>query len=626
MCGIYGVVGSRFSGRLEQRLASMRSALRHRGPDGEGLSIFKTGQGDVALGHVRLSIIAPTTGGQPMRDESGRFCLIFNGAIYNFVALRDQLLRLGQQFSTASDTEVLLKAYLQWGPACLARLEGMYAFAIWDALSNSVFLARDRFGEKPLFYSLDDGELVFASDIHAVVAALPSAADIDPKAVADYLMFKYVPGARTMFQGVVQLPPGCEAVFDDGKLTVRPSPRTADSNAIGEAAEPTPAGLRKALGASVRLRLQADVPVGVFLSGGVDSAAIASLAAAEASSPPACFTADIVGGDPSFSERGQAAEIAAALGLPHHVVSIGPDSFVDGIELATCRRGAPLSEFNDIAFLRLAELAGRHVKVVLCGEGADELFAGYPRYWGEALVARLQAGLPEPVLEFGLAAARTLLGADPRRSVFLQAAAQRAFVARQAAWFGGMPAPVARRIAPGLFADYDPLSAVASAETADDPVQAAMAFDRFVWLPDNLLARGDRMTMAAPIEMRLPYLDSDVVAIANALPTKSVLRGRAGKLALRQAVADLLPASVATRRKHGFKVPFGDWSRGTLKTFVTDRLLAPDLACAAFVDRAAVRDIVEMHLSGQQNLDKQLWAFLALETFLRGDHASSAPQ
>jgi asparagine synthase (glutamine-hydrolysing) len=612
MCGIFGVVCEGRPDGLRRRLAPMRAALKHRGPDGEGEIVVEGGGRTAAIGHVRLAIIAPEDGAQPMADESGELHLTFNGAIYNFVELRDELRALGHAFRAGSDTEVLLRAYRQWGPDCLARLEGMYAFAVWDARDGSLFMARDRFGEKPLFYSEEGGELVFASEAGAVVAGMHRPAEIDARAVADYLVFKYVPGARTMFRGVAQLPAGSWGMFRDGRLT------------IGTAA--TPAGeagddLRQALGRSVRMRLRADVPIGLFLSGGIDSGAIAALAAGQANAPVHGFTADIVGADPVYSERAKAAEIAAALGMTHHVVTIEPGMFADTLEAASLRRGAPLSEFNDVAFLHLARAAREHVKVVLCGEGADELFAGYPRYWGEALVTRAQAVLPSRAVGLGTRLARRWMAHNPKAATLARAFGERRFAGRQAGWFGAMSIDEAQRLGPALFDAHDPLEAVEMRPCAD-PVQAAMAFDRRVWLPDNLLARGDRMTMAAPIEMRMPYLDSRVVRMAANLRTREVLKGRKGKLALRSAVGDLLPAPVKGRRKHGFRVPFGDWARGPMRRMIEDRLLDDRPAYADYLDSGAVRSLVAMHMSGRANLEKPLWSLLNLEIFLQQQAAA----
>lgn len=608
MCGVFGIVGARRPDRLEQRLASMRSAIKHRGPDGEGLAILSDGA--AAMGHVRLAIIAPDEGAQPMADPSGRFHLSFNGAIYNFVELREELRQLGHSFATRSDTEVLLRAYIQWGRGCLSRLEGMYAFAIWDAQERALFLARDRFGEKPLFYAENGGELIFASEVGGVLAALETPAQVDPGAIADCLVFKYVPGERTMFRGVRQLPSDSWAVHDDRGLTIgcaEPQPREIGAPSAGD--------LREALDRSVRMRLRADVPIGLFLSGGIDSAAIAALASGHRGSPVHGFTADIAGSDPAYSERAKAAEIAHALGVTHHVVPVGPDLVAETIETASRHRGAPLSEFNDIAFLQLAKSAREHVKVVLCGEGADELFGGYPRYWGE----RLRARLPAPARSLLSAAAGMLSGRKPKAATFARALIERDFAARQVGWFGAMSCAEARALGQDLFRDHDPFASVRDLfEPNSDPVQGAMAFDRRVWLPDNLLARGDRMTMAAPIEMRMPYLDSGVVAIAEALPTGALLKGRRGKLPLRAAVADLLPLSVHKRRKHGFRVPFGEWARGPLRQLVADRLLADRPAYADYLDRGAVRALVETHISGRPNLEKPLWALLNLEIFLQG--------
>jgi len=593
----------------------MLGHLRHRGPDGHGIQVLQSDGAVAALGHCRLAIIDPANSHQPMSCSEDRYHITFNGAIYNYLELRAELQAAGKQFVTASDTEVMLHAYQHWGVEFVHRLDGMYALAIWDSFSKSLFMARDPFGEKPLFFYQQQKFFGFASEANALAPVIKNPS-LDRHALAEHLLFKYSPSGTPMLLGVRQLPPGSSAMLQDGCLQIL---STESRRRLVDSCEALP--LCEAVSNAVRIRLRADVPVGVFLSAGIDSAVIAALASQYSSNALRAYTVNFTGAGAAFSEMEGARRLAERFGLEHNSIEIGSTVIEGSMKLATRRRGAPLGEYNDIAMLKLAEAAASDVKVVLCGEGADELFGGYPRYWGEKYVTMAQRSLPNYMLSQGVKIAERMGLNDPRLAVLIRALGAPGFCERQTAWFGAMSTAQAKRLAPDLFSDFDPFQVLRErfGRLADqrDPVRAAMQFDQSVWLSENLLARGDRMTMAAPVEMRLPYLALDVVAAAQAVQTSSLFRGNQGKQNLRQGFRHLLPNEVVNRKKHGFRVPFRQWTLGPLRQFVGDHLLCGSSLLNAFVDAVRVRQIVEEHLAGRRNHEKAIWVLLSLELYLQ---------
>lgn len=618
MCGITGFLTTAHAQRSAPLLSKMMSAIRHRGPDGDGQFI---GQADrtghtVALGHLRLAIVDLSTGDQPMDSDDGRYTIVFNGEIYNYIEIREELKAVSKQFRTTSDTEVLLQAFAHWGAACLSRFRGMFAFAIWDHVDQSLFVARDPFGKKPLLYMDRGGEFVFGSEFAALCQHPAFDPAVDPQAIARYLLYKYVPGPTSLVAGVQQLPPGHFGIWRDGTFTTH---RYYAPPLQRPAAECLPmtdnvvAQFSAQLTDAVRLRLRSDVPLGAFLSGGLDSSAIVALMTRESGKPVETFSVGF--DDDEFSELWAARKVAQAFGAHHHELCIAPDDFLESIESISWQRGAPLSEMADVPLYYLSKLAAQHVKVVLSGEGADELLAGYPKHWGEVYAARYHAVAPsllDPVL---LDAPRALLPYGQRRlGVALRAARERSFIDRQAAWFGLMTRQEAAILAPDLDA--------APFDWADDapdlaPLHRALRFDKMVWLPGTLLERGDRMTMAASIEGRMPFMDTALAEFVSQLPDAAFLNGRVGKAILRQAMQPILPQEILNRPKSGFRVPIHKWLRGPMRDYLHDMLLGNDAVLAAFLDRTALLAMIDDHQRERHNREKELWSLLTLEIFLR---------
>jgi asparagine synthase (glutamine-hydrolysing) len=598
----------------------MTDALQHRGPDGSGhyLAVAEASQKTIALGHRRLSIIDLATGDQPLHIDSGRYSIIFNGEIYNYVELRAELKALGQVFRTQSDTEVLLRAYSAWGHACLSRLRGMFAFAIWDRERQELVLARDPFGKKPLLYFRTDDDIVFASELRGLVVHPSFKCAISEEALARYFVWKYVPGSSTLIEDVEEVPPGHFALWRKDGFTVsryyrapEPPSQPADRKPLGAETVRT---FRAKLAEAVRLRLRSDVPLGAFLSGGIDSSAIVALMASQTAAPVKTFSIGFA--EEEYSELQAARLIAERFRTDHHEQIIVPENFLDRIEEVSWHRGAPLTEMADVPLYLLSRLAARHVKVVLSGEGSDELLAGYPKHWGELSVLGYQRRFP-PVFDIALSGIERMLPYRFRRlAILLRVARERDFVGRQAAWFGLMGRTEASRLCPGLFERYQPFVWSDDLDESSDPLSRSLRFDKTVWLPGTLLERGDRMTMAASIEGRMPFMDTELCEYVTSLAPPAFLDGRTGKQVLRLAMADLLPREIRERPKVGFRVPVHEWLRGRLKSFAGDRLLGPSSNVAAYCDRRYLHKLWTEHQRKVRNREKELWSILALEIFL----------
>lgn len=620
MCGIAG-----FTSRLDEAacgsvLTSMTQALAHRGPDGSGAFVTHMRDGRcVALGHRRLSIIDLGTGEQPMHLADSRYTIVFNGEIYNYVELREELKALGCRFQTTSDTEVLLQAWASWGAEALPKLRGMFAFALWDRKTQELILARDPFGKKPLFYFEAGGELVFASEFTGLVCHPNFDNQVDPKALARFLIWKYVPGAETLVKAVREIPAGHYGIWSNGRLTLsryytvpdqvtdpgRQMPMTAD----------TVAAFRAELSEAVSIRLRSDVPLGAFLSGGIDSSAIVSLMAQITGKPVKTFSVGFH--EDEYSELWAARLIAKRYNTDHHEIKISPDAFLGDLEAVTWQRGAPLSEMADVPVYALSKLAAEHVKVVLSGEGADELLGGYPKHRGEVFVNRAHAFTP-PLFDKAAGALGERLPYRYRRLAILARVAQeRDFVNRQGAWFGLMNAATAGQLCPDLFADYTPFIWPEDPGEAAGSLARSLKFDKTVWLPGTLLERGDRMTMAASIEGRMPFMDTKLTNFVTRLPPQAFLSNGRGKAILRQAMKADIPSEILTKPKAGFRVPIHDWLRGSLRDYAHDRLFGRDSALADFIDQPRLKTLWDQHQAQTSNREKELWSLMTLEIFLR---------
>ncbi|HET9735277.1 MAG TPA: asparagine synthase (glutamine-hydrolyzing) [Burkholderiales bacterium] len=619
MCGIAGWIAGPEGPLNRGTLESMLLAIAHRGPDDSGIAQFRShGTGhDVFLGHRRLAIIDPDGARQPMCDAAAGLAVTFNGEIYNFRQLREELSGLGYRFTRDSDTEVLLRAYQHWQCAVVDHLRGMFAFAIWDAGKERLLLARDRFGEKPLFLHESANGLCFASEIKALLRVPGVKCAVDPAAVWDYLAYRYVPGPQTLFNGIRKLQPGTIAVWERGKLTESRYWSPPD-RAMGGCANP-PADVAgtflSRLDEAVSLQMVSDVPFGAFLSGGLDSSMIVALMSRHNAK---VNTFSVGFGEAGYSELGYAAQVARHFGTTHHEITVTDRDLIDRLPALVAFRDAPVSEPSDIPIYLLAREAARSVKMVLTGEGSDEVLGGYPKHVVERyarpyqwLPASLRQRLVEPLaqaLPYGFRRVKTAvanLGIADWRERYV-----RWFGALSVAERGRLAVRPIERAAPAAAAPFD-------AHPRNSSLRRMLYFDQASWLPDNLLERADRMTMAASLESRVPFLDHELAAFVSSLPDRFRVRGRTTKWILRAAASNLLPERILTRPKVGFRVPVGDWFRGPMRDFLAGHLQGASSMTRAYYDARVLDGILAGHWSGRQNSEKLLWALLNLELWHR---------
>ncbi len=605
MCGIGGIVHTDGGAPSLTVLEAMANALGHRGPDGSGCWI----RGGVGLVHTRLAIIDPLGSQQPMTSADGLLHLVLNGEILNYRELRSTI---RYPFRTAGDTEVLVALHAQNPAASVPlRLAGQFSYALHDERDSSTMLVRDRLGILPLYWWAGLGRVVFASELAALAVGLPVPLRVDERAVADQLTRRSVPAPHTLCTGVRKVRPGHRLrVEADGKicetrywaLPAEPPIRITPRQAVEQ--------VGSALDAAVDRNLVADVPVGAYLSGGLDSSLVVSAVRRRRGPDAEVHTFAAGFGEPTLDELPFARAVAEHLGTTHHEVVVGPSDLEDLWGPLTKRRGAPLSEPADVAVFRLAETARRHVKVVLSGEGGDELFAGYPKYrWARTaeMASRAPAGLLD-VLQRSLPASAT------RPRVLLRAAAEPSLAARIDGWFAPFTSRD-RRALLGRSEGYGQPDVVARAR--GDLIQRMLYTDCHSWLADNLLERGDRMSMAASLELRPPLLDHELVELACSLPTSVKVRGRQGKWVLRQLASRSLPAAIVSRPKAGFRVPLDRWFRHELEAMARDLLLGADSFVSQMAERSSIEALLDVHRRGRRDEAIRIWTLLGLEVWHR---------
>ena len=629
MCGIAGIHEHRAAADRDAACA-MLDAIRHRGPDDEGLHL----EAGLALGARRLSIIDLPGGHQPLTNEDGTVVVAFNGEIYNFRKLRDRLVGAGHTLRTQSDTEVIAHLYEDLGDECVSELDGMFAFALWDRRRRRLLLARDRLGIKPLFYAADARRLLFASEIKSLLRhpALAPALDLD--ALAAFLHLKYVPAPRTMFAGVSALAPGHLLTSDAGGVAVRRWWDVSFRQQVALSEQEAAAELRGHLERAVRDQLVSDVPFGAFLSGGLDSSTIVALMTRELGTGVRTFSVGFRGPGEEMSELPYARMVAERYGTDHHEVLVGGRDLVERAEDVVWHLDQPIADNACLANLLVAELAARHVKMVLTGEGGDELFAGYARYAGERAAPVFEA-MPPRLRALGAA----LAGRSPymtRPRIALYALCQPDARRRLATWFPLMRPEARMELADGALA-----GAVAAApperlfaealERADgpDPLSRMLYVDTKQWLPDDLLARGDKMSMAASLEARVPLLDHRLVEFAASLRPQMKVKGFSRKHLLREVARDLLPEPVVRRRKKGFPIPMGAWLRGEAREMCRDLLSQENVARRGLFSPAAVARLLDQHDAGVADHGSVLWALIGVEhwhrLFVDGGERSRVP-
>jgi asparagine synthase (glutamine-hydrolysing) len=622
MCGIAGWYLRTARAPDAPVLKAMTDAIPHRGPDGEGQMIVTSpdGQNQGGLGHRRLSIIDLSTGDQPMHytaPDGRRLSIVFNGEVYNFRQLRSELEALGHEFQTTSDTEIIMAAHAEWGPGSAERLRGMFAHIIWEHDTGRMTVVRDRFGKKPVFMAERPEGTYFASEIKSILALPDFDGRLNMGAVPNYLNYRYVPGQETFFEGIVKMPPASVAVCENGQITIRRYWTTPDSRVTPAKQSDDPVTrFMDVLKESVELRMIADVPFGAFLSGGIDSSAVVALMSQVGTEPVKTFSVGFAEGE--YSELKYAKEIADQFETDHHELVVSSDTLMDWLPDLIGYRDAPVAEPSDIPIYLLSVEAQKTVKMVLTGEGSDELLAGYPKHSAERYASKYHSLIPG-FLHSGLA--RPLVKALPYRfrriKTLFDSLSERDIRDRYPRWFGVL-GPDARdrllaRNIPASDFDQTPFDAPATVGA----MRRLQHFDQTSWLPDNLLERGDRMTMAGSIEGRMPFMDHELAECISNLPDDCRIRGGEDKWVLREGMRRILPESILNRPKVGFRVPVNEWFRTTMRDWVRDHLSGPDSRSSSLYDGRELSRILDEHASARQNHEKLIWTLISFELFLR---------
>lgn len=632
MCGFCGIVALDYNRTVDPGIVrSMSDSIRYRGPDDEGLFVC----GQAVLGHRRLSIIDLAGGKQPIGNEDGTVWIVFNGEIYNYRELRPELIRRGHRFQTNSDTEVIVHLYEEYGPDCVSRLRGMFAFAIWDVRARTLFLARDRVGIKPLYYSVCDGQLLFASEIKAILRHPGMGRHVDLRAIDSFLMFKYCPGAETAIAGIHRLLPGHHLRVRDGRISISrywdlSFSTEPERGTEGQVAEELVSLLKD----TVKGHMISDVPVGVLLSGGLDSTAMLSFAVEETEQTVKTFTVGF--SDRHVVDERPFARLAASrYASEHHEMTVSAEDFLAFLPKYVWHMEEPVCEPPAVALYYVTALAREHVKVLLSGEGGDEGFAGYQNYRNFLWLERLK-GLGSYPAGWAAAAFDLLWRASGNTRWKRFAHVMRNDLAdyywsRTAGPFGTLA-----QAKPALYTDT--FRAELDAARSEDFVRrlfqrvgSAAALNQMLyvdtktWLPDDLLIKADKMTMANSVELRVPLLDHRVLEFAAALPPDLKVKGFRTKHILKQALRERVPREIRDRRKTGFPVPFQGWFRGELKHFVHGLLTESRTRNRGYFRHQAVVDLLQQSEAGH-DLSAELFSLVTLELwhreFIDGEHFS----
>jgi len=620
MCGLFGWVTAKERCLGKVRLQELTSLLVHRGPDGRGAELRDTADSKYSIGlaHQRLSILDLTEAAtQPMWSRDRRYCLIYNGEIYNYVELKQELAQHGIHVTSTGDTEVLLAALIKWGEKTLGRLRGMFAFALLDTKEDSILFARDINGKKPLYFGHKGNDLFFSSEIHPLTQVPGFDCAMDTMGLNNFLLDRFVVGPRTFFKNIEKLPAASFATWRKGKLTIEkyfvPDPQLGEVKITdyGEALRLFDAIFDE----SVRIRMQSDAPIGAFLSGGLDSSAVVAYMCQHSSR--AINTYSVNFSETGFSEAQFANVASSHFKTDHHELTVTPEDFFSNWDQAILHRGAPVSEASDIPMMMLARATRKSATVVLTGEGADEFFAGYPKYIAEGysslyrrlIPAALHRRLVEPLIQ-------SLPYSSRRLKVLSKAFGEREIDVRMRVWFGGLTPEECVSLLPTWLNNEEGhlTNIIPGKNTA---MQQLLKFDQQFWLPDNTLERGDRMLMAASVEGRMPFMDTELSKFAARLPDHFLVKGGVGKKLLRDAMRNKLPEELVHRSKNGFRVPIHAWFQGSHAHIVKDLLVSESARVRRLLDPNVIDCFVKEHMEGVSNHERILWSLCNLELFLR---------
>jgi len=628
MCGICGqvFVDERFPDA--EVLLRMNSALVHRGPDSEGMHQAP----GVGLAMRRLAVIDLSTGDQPITNEDGSLWIVFNGEIFNFKQLHADLEKAGHQFKTRSDTECILHLYEDHGDDCVQYLNGQFAFALWDASRQRLLLARDRMGEKPLFYSRQGDTLYFSSELTSLLTGLPNQPDIDLNAIDLYLGLQYVPDPLTVYQGVYKLPPASTLTWQNGELQVERYWQAAFAPKWDQPGDQLAETLRQKLRHAVEIRMLSDVPLGAHLSGGIDSSIIVALMAELSDQPNETFSVGFK--ESSFSELPFARAVSERYNTHHHEFILSYDDIPATMLALVDHFGEPFADPSALPLFLLSRVTRQHVTVALNGDGGDDIFAGYPRYWldpladaymkipgfiSRKLIPSLMRFFPDksgrPVgasLVNGLKRLEQVTTMDPRASILRWGSYfspdQRRSLWRSELW----QEHNSHNAEEWLMEWYDQLP------MGTGRLDRTLFCDTNTYLPGDLLVKSDRMSMAASLEARSPFLDHELVEWVSRLPINMKLNHRSGKYLLKKAFQDYLPASVLDHRKQGFGIPVGSWFRGPLSEWSRQILLGQKNPLHVWFNSDQVEHLLEEHQSGRFDHGKRIWSLMMLALWTEG--------
>jgi asparagine synthase (glutamine-hydrolysing) len=621
MCGIVGVLNSDPNHPVSRDLIiDMCAAIKHRGPDDEGVLVNR----NIGIGMRRLSVIDVEGGKQPQQNEDGSIHIVFNGEIYNYPELRKICQDRGHKFTTNSDTETIVHLYEDKGIDCVEPLNGMFAFAVFNERDRSVTLFRDRLGIKPLYYAQTGRSFIFGSEIKSILVHPDVSREIDPIALDQYLTYKYIPEPRTIFKQVKKLPPGNALTWRDGKFESGPYWKLSYAEQTGRAESDLAEELLHRLEQAVRMQMISDVPLGALLSGGIDSSAIVGLMSQISNQPVNTFSIGFE--ERSYSELEHARTIAAAFKTEHRELVVHPN-VQDLFDRVVGHFDEPFADSSAIPTFLVSQLAREHVTVALSGTGADELFAGYERYWAIPL-SRAYGRVPRPIRSAVNYASQKIPTGHEKRSLTLRArrfteSASSPLLSRHQQVVG-LFSPLDRyQLYTNEWADSvqrdeeDPLLARFNASDAQSDLDRLLDVDTGTLLPGDYLVKDDRMSMAVSLELRVPFLDHTLVEFAATLPPNLKLRRLTTKYILKKSTEKLLPKHILRRPKHGFEIPIARWIGEDLKDPVQDLLLSKKASERGLFHRHQISNLLETHNSGRDNLSRQIWSLMALEVWFR---------
>jgi asparagine synthase (glutamine-hydrolysing) len=620
MCGICGIFDRSGKPIDPDLLDKMTTIMRHRGPDGEGRLVDR----EVGLGHRRLSIIDVEGGSQPIGNEDGKLQIVFNGEIYNFIELRKELEAAGHLFKTRSDTEVIVHAYEQWGKECVRRLNGMFSFALWDSRRRELFLARDHLGIKPLYYVEQGNRVLFASEIKALLQAQDCPREVDVEALAELFTFRYVPSPKTLFKGIMKLRPGHRMTLSAKGIEIERFwdwvPIIRDNYEEVELIE----GYQALLEDAVRLQLRSDVPLGLFLSSGIDSGVLLAIMSKYSSGPVQTFTIGFEGGEKTNEVKG-AKELARMFGATHDFMMVTPEDYLKYYENYLWDIEEPLGNETAAGFYFVSKITSDHVKVALTGQGADEPWAGYDRHRG-AKISAFYSRIPSMLTDSFASLVSLMPGRFERLKRGVLSLGEPDMLTRFAKIYSFFSADMKRELFKGSLKEqiiddeYKSKKALRRLQNDVkhlDPVTQMLYIDTRANLPDDLLMVGDKMSMANSLEARVPFLDYRLVEFIESLPPNLKLNGMTGKYIHKKAVKKWLPKEVIRRKKKGFANPIEEWLRTRMRPFVEEYLLSHDSSTALYFDQTYIRRMLEIDREGKDQLRRHIYLLVSFEMWHR---------